>query len=56
MKNVDENYEKYYNACKNDYDNAELNQAKKKKFDYRQFKLFDETDKKSKLDEETKKI
>ena len=54
MKNVDEFYEKYYNAYKNDYDNDdELNEDKKNKFNYRKFELFDETDKKSKLDEET---
>ena len=42
VKNVDELYEKYYNAYKNDYhtDN-ELNEAKKKEFDYRQFELGD---------------
>ena len=57
MKNVDKLYEKYYNAYKNYYDNDdELNEAKKKKFDYRQFELFDKTDKKLKLDEETKKL
>ena len=40
MKNVDELYEKYYNAYKNDYDtDDELNEAKKKEFDYEQFKL-----------------
>ena len=56
MKNVDERYEKYYNAYKNDYDNDdELMEAEKNKFDYKQFKLIDETDKKSKLDRETKK-
>ena len=54
MKNVDEFYEKYYNAYKNDYGNDdELSEGKKNKFNYRKFKLFDETDKKSKLDEET---
>ena len=48
MKNVDEVYEKYYNAYENEYENDyELNEAKKK--------LFHKTDKKSKLDEETKK-
>ena len=57
MKNVDELYEKYYNAYKNDYDNDdESNEAKKKQFDNKQFKLFDKTDKKLKLDEETKKF
>ena len=30
MKNVEELYEKYYNACKNDYDADELREAKKK--------------------------
>ena len=41
-------------AYKNDYDaDDELNETKKKKFDYRQFELFDETDKKSKLEEKT---
>ena len=52
MKNVDELYEKYYNAYKNDYDNNELSEGKKKKFDYKQFEWFDKTDKKLPLDEE----
>ena len=43
MKNVDELYEKYYNAYKNDYDADELKEAKKRKFGYRQFELFDKT-------------
>ena len=56
MKNVDELYKKYYNFYKNDFDNDdELSEAKKKKFDYKQFELFDKTDKKLKLDGETKK-
>ena len=56
MKNVDELYEKYYNAYKNDYDNDdELSEGKKKKFDYKQFELFDKTDKKLTLEGETKK-
>ena len=57
MKNVDERYEKYYNAYKNDYDNDDELKKKinKKNFDYKQFELFDETDKKLKLDGETKK-
>ena len=55
MKNVDGLYEKYQNAYKNDYDVDELSEAKKKKFGYRQFELFDKTDKKSKLERETKK-
>ena len=54
MKNIDELYKKYYNAYKNDYDTDELNEAKKKKIDYKQFELFDKTDKRSKLDEKTK--
>ena len=56
MKNVDKLYEKYYNAYKNDYDNDdELSEGKKKKFDYKQFELFDKTDKKLTLEGETKK-
>ena len=56
MKNVDEPYEKYYNAYKNDYDNDdELSEAKKKNLDYKQFEFFDKTDKKSTLDGKTKK-
>ena len=54
MKNVDELYEKYYNNYKNDFDNDdELSKAKNKKFEYKQFELFDKTDKKLKLDKET---
>ena len=46
MKNVDELYEKYYNDYKNDFDNDdELSKAKNKKFAYKQFELFDKTDK-----------
>ena len=56
MKNVDELYEKYYNAYKNDYDADELSEAKKKKIDYKQFELFVKTDKKLTLDEETKQF
>ena len=56
MKNVHELYEKYYNAHKNDYEKDDgLDEGKKKKFDYRQFQLFGKTDKKSRLDGETKK-
>ena len=56
MKNVDELYKKYYNFYKNDFDNDdELSEAKKKKFDYKQFELFNKTDKKLTLDGETKK-
>ena len=55
MKNVAKLYEKYYNAYKNDYDNDdELSEGKKKKFDYKQFELFDKKDKKSKLGGKTK--
>ena len=54
MKNIDELYEKYYNDYKNDYDADELSEAKKKKFDYKQFELFDKTDKTLTLDEKTK--
>ena len=57
MKNVDELYEKYYNAYKSDYDtDDELNEAKNKKFDCKQFELDDKTDKESNLDEETKDL
>ena len=46
---------KVYNACKSDYDtDDELNEAKKKKLDYKQFKLGNKTDKESELDGETK--
>ena len=56
MKNIDELYKKYYNAYKNDYDTDELNEAKKKNVDYKQFELFDKTDKRTKLSEKTKKF
>ena len=57
MKNVDELYEKCYNAYKNVYDNDdELSRGKKKKIDYKHFELFDKTDKKLTLDEETKEF
>ena len=56
MKNVDELYEKYYNTYKNNYDNDnELKEIKKKEFDYKQFELFDKTDKSLTLDGETEK-
>ena len=56
MKNVDELYEKYCNDYKNDFDNDDgLSEAKKKKFDYKQFELFNKADKKLTLDGETKK-
>ena len=55
MENVDELYEKYYNAYKNDYDNdTELSEGKKKKFDYKQFELFDKINKELTLDGKTK--
>ena len=55
MKNVEELYGKYYNAYKSDYDSEdELNEAKKKTLNYKQFELVDKTDKEFKLDEETK--
>ena len=47
----------FYDAYKNDYDtDDELNEAKKKKCDYKQFEFVDKTDKESKLDGKTKKI
>ena len=49
MKNVDELYEKYYNAYKNDYDADELSEAKKKIFYYKQFELGDKKDEEPKL-------
>ena len=50
MKNIDELYEKCYDAYKNDYEtDDELNKDKKKKFDNKQFKLGDKKDKESKL-------
>ena len=55
-KNINELYKKYYNAYKNNYDaDNEISEAKNKNIDYKQFELFDKTDKKSKLDGETKK-
>ena len=57
MKNVDDLYEKYYNTYKSDYDtDVELNDAKKKNFDCKQFELVDKTDKELTLDEETKDL
>ena len=57
MKNVDELYKKKCNAYKNDYDNDdELNKAKKKNFDYKQFELGDKKDKESKLTTLTKRL
>ena len=55
MKTVDELYEKYYNAYKNDYDSDnELSEGKKKKNDCKQFEMFDKIDKELTLDGETK--
>ena len=54
MKNVDELDKKYYNAYKSDYDTDELNEAKQKRFDYKQFELVDKTHEELKVDEETK--
>ena len=55
IKNVEEVYRKYYDAYKEKDDNGgELNGAENKKFDYKQFKIVDKTDKESKLDGETK--
>ena len=52
MKDVDELYEKYYDAFRGKYDNSdELNRAENKKFDYKQFRIFNKTDKESKLNE-----
>ena len=57
MKNVDELYKEYYNAYKSDYDtDDELKEAKKKKFDHKQFELDDKINKESKLDEKTKEL
>ena len=57
MKNIDKLYEKYYNAYKNHYViDYVLSENKKKKFDYKQFELFDKTDKKLTLDGKTEKM
>ena len=40
MKNVDDLYKNYYNACKSNFDtDDELTEDKKKKFNYKQFEL-----------------
>ena len=50
MKNVNQLYEKYYNVYKNDSDtDDELNEAKKRKCDNKQFKLGDKKGEESKL-------
>ena len=55
MENIEKLYKKYYDVHKNHYDaNDESNEAKKKYFDYTKFELVNETDKRSKLDGETK--
>ena len=55
MKNVEEVYRKYYDAYKDKYDSSgEFNGPKNWKFDYKQFKIVNKTEKESKLDEETK--
>ena len=42
MKNVDDLYKNYYNACKSDFDtDDELAENKKKKFNYKQSELDD---------------
>ena len=42
MKNVDELYEKYCDAYKDNYDtNEKLNEAEKKQIGYKQYKLGD---------------
>ena len=57
MKNVDELYEKYYDAYKSDYDsNDGLNETKKKEFECKDFRLFDKTDKELKIHGEAKKF
>ena len=56
MKNVDELYKKYYNSYKSNFDNDDqLSEAKNKKINYKQFELFNKTDKKLTLDGETQK-
>ena len=47
-------FTKYKKSYKIDGIHDKLNEARKKKIDYRQFELFDERDRKSKLDGETK--
>ena len=45
----------FYDPYKNDYDtDVELNEAKKKKCDYKQFEFADKTGKESKIDGKTK--
>ena len=55
MKNINELQKKYYNAYESEYGTDDkVNRAKKKMFDYKQFKLGGKTE--SKLDEETKDL
>ena len=57
MKNVNELYKNYYNACKSDLDtNDELTEDEKKKFDYKQFEIDNKIRKESKIDEKTKEL
>ena len=57
MENVDELQKKFCNDYENDFDNDDaLDEGKKKKFDYKQFELFNKTDKNLTLNEETKKL
>ena len=46
MKNVDNLYEKYYDAFKSDYDTTdELTRNKKEKYGYKQFEIDDKISK-----------
>ena len=56
MKNDNELCEKYFDAYKMVMTLMMLNEAKKKEFDCKPFKLVDKTDKESKLDQETKNV
>ena len=52
-ENVDNLYEKYYDAFKSDYDTTdELTRNKKEKYGYKQFEIDDKISKQSKLDEQ----
>ena len=57
MKNVYKLYKNYYNAYKSNFDtNDESTEDKKKKFNYKQFKIDNTISKESKLDEKTKEL
>ena len=57
MKNVDELYKNYYDACKSNYDaDDELGEDKKENLKYKQPELGNEINKESKLDEKTKQF